>query len=106
MNMKLSSRSAKYGNYISEAAAKWYKEELDLEEQDTVRFFVRYGGVGGRIPGFSLGVSVVPPKQIHTSTTVNNLQFYIEEEDAWYFDKHDLVITFDEQLDEPQFTYQ
>lgn len=91
---------------ISEEAAKWYKEELDLEDQASIRFFVRYGGVGGRIPGFSLGISVGPPRQIHTATTVNNLQFYIEEEDAWYFENQNLLITLDEQFEEPQFTYQ
>lgn len=91
---------------ISDEAVKWYKEELDLKENDSIRFFVRYGGVGGKIPGFSLGISVVPPRQIHTSTMVDNIQFFIEEEDAWYFGDEDLVITLDEQFKEPQFTYQ
>lgn len=29
---------------INEDALNWYKEELDLESGDQVRFFVRYGG--------------------------------------------------------------
>lgn len=91
---------------VSEEAANWYKEELELEPNSNVRFFVRYGGVGGRIPGFSLGVNIESPELLHTSTTINELTFFIEEEDAWYFENHNLIVTLDEKLEEPQFMYE
>lgn len=91
---------------ISEEAAHWYKEELDLTESAYVRFYVRYGGVGGNVPGFSIGLANEPPTQMHTSVKVNHITFYIEEQDAWYFEGKDLIITFNEQLNEPQFTYE
>ncbi len=91
--------------FIEEKAANWYKEELDLEEADHVRFTVRYGGVGGNVPGFSLGLSTEKPEQIHCSTEVAGVLFYIEEKDAWYFEDKDLRVSFDEELDEPYFIY-
>lgn len=91
---------------ISEPAADWYKQELELEKNSEIRFFVRYGGVGGRIPGFSLGVSIESPDLVHTSTTMNSLTFFIAEEDAWYFEDSNLTVTLDQKLNEPQFTYE
>ncbi len=92
--------------HISNDAAEWYKEEYDLENNASLRFFVRYGGVGGNIPGFSLGVNLEAPEEIHSSIKVNDILFYIEESDAWYFDHKDLFIQLNEELQEPQFSYQ
>lgn len=91
---------------ISEEAAEWYKKELDLTESTYVRFYVRYGGVGGNVPGFSIGLSLEQPTEVHTETTVGDLTFYVEETDAWYFEDKNLVITLDEKLNEPQYTYE
>lgn len=90
---------------ISEDAANWYKSEYGIVKAD-LRFFVRYGGMGGNIPGFSLGVSLEPPDSMHTSTVVNGIRFFIEEIDAWYFEGKDLKITYNEKTNEPQFAFQ
>lgn len=90
---------------ITKEAANWYKEELDLEEVTWIRFFVRYGGVGGRIPGFSLGISTNAPHKIYGSTEVDGITFFIEETDAWYFENSGLRISFDKKLQEPNFKY-
>lgn len=91
---------------VSDDVAKWYQQELDIREATYIRFHVRYGGMGGNIPGFSLGINMDDPVQIHASTKVNNITFYIEESDAWYFENKDLVIKLDKKNNEPQFTYQ
>jgi len=92
---------------ISNEAAQWYQEELDLEENDSLRFHVRYGGVGGLVPGFSIGVNMEEPEAIYTSCEVNKITFFIEESDAWYFDgKKSLNVTLDEETLEPTFTYE
>lgn len=91
---------------MTDEAFSWYKDELDLNEQTSIRFFVRYGGIGGQVPGFSLGISEVEPENLHTSIKMNGIIFFIEEDDLWYFEGKDLIITFDEQLKEPRFTYQ
>lgn len=91
---------------ISDEVVQWYKEELELTEATFIRFTVRYGGVGGNVPGFSLALAIEHPTDIHTSVEVDEITFYIEESDVWYFEDKDLTITLDEQLNEPQFTYE
>lgn len=90
---------------ITGEAANWYKEELLLDVTPSVRFFVRYGGVGGLQPGFSLGVAPEQPVNPITQVESKGIQFFIESDDAWYFDSHDLTITLDPSLDEPKFSY-
>ncbi|TXL67781.1 hypothetical protein FHP05_01820 [Cerasibacillus terrae] len=90
---------------VNNMAAKWYKEELDMENSSFLRYFVRYGGKG-HIPGFSLGIKQESPEYIHTSVKVNGITFFIEESDKWYFDGVDLLVDFDTKLNEPVFTYQ
>src|SRR5690625_2602780 len=91
--------------HLSEEAIAWFKTEYEIDGQVSLRFFVRYGGVGGNIPGFSLGVSFDAPKDPHTSTEQENIHFFIEEADAWYFEGKDLHVTVDQQNDEPLFSY-
>lgn len=90
---------------ISKEAAEWYKEELHLQEGSTVRFYVRYGGVGGKIPGFSLGIKPDSTKSIHASAEVLGITFYIDENDTWYFEGSDLEIAFDQEKKEPVMKY-
>ncbi|MBP2077760.1 HesB/YadR/YfhF family protein [Oceanobacillus polygoni] len=90
---------------VSTEAAKWYKEELDIKDTTQLRFFVRYGGVGGKIPGFSLGLKLDKPQSTHASTEVENITFYIEEADAWYFEESNLEVHLDEQRNEPIMEY-
>lgn len=91
---------------ISKDAAQWYKDELEMDDNTYVRFYVRYGGSGGLIPGFSLGVNTDTPQLLHTSIEVNNVTFYIEESDAWYFEDKNLNVDFDYNNSEPTFSYE
>lgn len=90
---------------ISREAAKWYKDELDLISGAHLRFFVRYGGHSIQ-SGFSLGITPEPPTQLGTSTKVNGVTFFVEENDLWFFDGHDLIITYNEKIGEPEFLYE
>ncbi|MCT1905109.1 HesB/YadR/YfhF family protein [Oceanobacillus sojae] len=90
---------------VSEQAAQWYKEELSLENEKNVRFFPRYGGVGGRIAGFSLGIKAEAPKDEIASTTVEGIHFFIEESDDWYFEGANLSVSYDESKKEPKIEY-
>ncbi|WP_188455603.1 HesB/YadR/YfhF family protein [Virgibacillus oceani] len=91
--------------YVTEEAARWYKEELDIQKTAHIRFYVRYGGFGGLVPGFSLGVSLDSPHEIHTAYETENMTFYVEAKDAWYFEGKDLKVEVDKKLNEPVFTY-
>ncbi|SIS37345.1 HesB/YadR/YfhF family protein [Salimicrobium flavidum] len=91
---------------VTEEAASWYKDELDLEENDNLQFYVRYGGVGGLQPGFSLGIKVDTPYEAVAETSVEGITFYIEKSDEWYFDNHSLHVSYDEQWEEPAMSYE
>ncbi|WP_042348682.1 HesB/YadR/YfhF family protein [Bacillus massiliigorillae] len=90
--------------YISEEAAAWYERELDLQKGDNVRFFARYGGVSTVQSGFSLGIQVEEPMTIGASAEKNEIQYYVEERDLWYFDNHDLYVDYNEKQDEPEYS--
>ncbi|MBA2875472.1 HesB/YadR/YfhF family protein [Thermaerobacillus caldiproteolyticus] len=91
---------------IKPKAFEWYKEELDLHEGDFVRFFARYGGCGTVQKGFSLGITKETPIHPKAQTTVDGVTFFIEDNDIWYFDNHDLIVDFNEQANEPVFLVQ
>lgn len=91
---------------ISNEAAAWYKQELDLKSGDYVRFFARYGGCSTVQSGFSLGVAKdSESNDIGVKTELDGITFYIEEKDLWYFDEHDLIIEFNQNYKEPEFKY-
>jgi uncharacterized protein YneR len=88
---------------IKPKALEWYKEELDLHEGDFVRFFARYGGCSTVQKGFSLGINKEAPLHPVAQTTIDGVTFFIEDNDIWYFDGHNLIVDFNEQADEPVF---
>ena len=90
---------------ISDEAAAWYKEELGLTSGSYLRFFVRYGGQSIQ-KGFSLGIASDPPTQIGSSVEKNGVTFYVEDKDLWFFEDYNLVISFNEKLNEPEFEYE
>lgn len=90
---------------ITHEAAKWYKKELELDSGTHLRFYVRYG-FGGYIPGFSLAIDYGnPPYEVHASSDVDGITFFIETKDAWYFDDKDLEVRINQQTQEPEFLH-
>jgi uncharacterized protein YneR len=91
---------------MSEKAFAWYKDELQLQKGDHVRFFVRYGGCSTVQKGFSLGVHKEEPIDAGAIFEKEGITFFIEERDLWYFDGRNLHIDFDDKLNEPIFIYE
>ena len=90
---------------ISDKALAWFKDEMDVSTGDHIRFRVRYGGAGLQ-PGFSLALSSDRPESPAASTDRDGITFFIEGNDDWYFDGHDLTVDYNEQLDEPDCRYE
>lgn len=88
---------------VSNKALNWYKNELSLHEGDCVRFFVRYGGFNCFVTGYSLGIKKEQPERPGIVLKKDGITFFMEEDDVWYLDQKDLVIEFNETLDEPEF---
>ncbi|MDG5789168.1 HesB/YadR/YfhF family protein [Evansella sp. AB-P1] len=90
---------------ITDQAFEWFKEELELSNDDNVQFFVRYGGCGDFQTGFSLGVTVKKPDDPAVKIKKNGVHFYIERKDEWYFDNKDLKVAYDPQINEIKYLH-
>lgn len=90
---------------ITNEAAAWYKQELNLTNGDFIRFFVRYGGCSTVQKGFSFGINTEEPVDIGAKIEMEGITFYIEEKDLWYLDGHDLIIEYNSNYEEPVFHY-
>lgn len=91
---------------VESQAATWFKEEVGLPEGAGVRFLVKVYGCSPVNSGFSLALETNYP---HNPSVVfrsdNGILFFIEESDEWFFDGHDLRVSYDEQLKEPKYIY-
>jgi uncharacterized protein YneR len=90
---------------ITDEALKWFKDEMNIEEGDFIRFYVRYGGSSPLHDSFSLGVNKEDPIDIGTKTEVDGTTFFVEENDIWFFSDHDLHVNYNEKLDELAYEY-
>lgn len=90
---------------MSDEAKQWFVNEMEVQKDETVRFFVRYGGASTLHTGFSLGVTKEEPINTGYSTTINGVTYFIEEKDLWYFKDHDLHVAFDDKWMEPTYEY-
>ena len=88
---------------VAQPAARWYKQEMELCEGDSLRIFVRLGGCESVQPGFSLGVMKDTPRTPALQQMVEGILFYMEEDNIWYLDNKALYIQFDELFDDVRF---
>ena len=91
--------------YVTDEAVTWFKEEMMAGEGSHVRFYIRYGGSSPIQEGFSLGVSKDEPEDPGAKTETNGLTFYVESDDLWYFDGHDLHVNCENEADGPIYQY-
>lgn len=89
---------------ISEDAFKWFHEEMEVTKGEQVRFFVRYGGSGLQ-PGFSLGVTKDQTNETAVEVEQDGATYFIEQNDLWYFDGHDLSVSVNDELGELDYSY-
>ncbi len=85
---------------VEQPAAQWYKSQMELDEGDSLRIYVRLGGCGSVHPGLSLGVIKEEPRKAGLSHKVDGVNFYIEEDQLWYLENKSLTISFQEQYEE------
>jgi len=61
---------------VTSAALAWFREEWGCQEGDSIRFFVRYGGVSTVQDSFSMGIAKEQPNEAGLSTVVDGITFY------------------------------
>ncbi|MNB72353.1 Iron-sulfur cluster biosynthesis [compost metagenome] len=93
------------GISVSSEASSWFKRELGLDNGSSIRLFPRYSSGGGLHPGFSLGIAVEPPGRPGLLTESEGIVFYMEEQDLWYMEGHDLSILYDKDEDDIEYRY-
>lgn len=91
---------------LSEKAINWFKQEMEAEKGDFIRFYARYGGSSPFHEGFSLGMTREQPHEIGIETIVEDIHFYIEKSDEWFFNDHHLVVDADNSSDELSYSYE
>ena len=79
---------------------------MEAEPGDAIRFFARYGGSSPLHAGFSLGVTKEQPDEVAVETAHENVRYYIESRDEWYFVDHDLHVNVDPKLQELIYSYE
>ena len=85
---------------ISEKAAQWFIDELDLKKGDSIKFF---GSVYGPHNGFSVTIAKVEPSRPFHITEKYGINFFVEKSDSWFFDNADLDISLSDTLNEPHY---
>lgn len=90
---------------ISNQALKWFKEDIGLKSGDKLRFYTQIYGNSPVQKGYSLAFTVEEPLNVSASTEIDGILFYVENDDLWYFDGHDLHVDYDEKEDELEYKY-
>lgn len=91
---------------ITNEAAEWFKQELDLQEGQAIRFFPRYSSGGGVHPGFSLGIEVNVPTVPGLLTEAGGIKFYMEERDLWYLEGYHFNVTYNANAGDIEYEYE
>jgi len=90
---------------LTNEALQWFKNEMEVETGDTIRFYARYGGSSPFHEGFSLGMTREEPLEMGVHTEADGVTFYIEQKDLWFFNDYNLHVDVDTQLYELTYDY-
>ncbi|MFJ8462195.1 HesB/YadR/YfhF family protein [Lysinibacillus xylanilyticus] len=90
---------------LTDEALQWFKQEMEVESGDTIRFYARYGGSSPFHEGFSLGMTREEPIEIGVKTVLDDVIYYIDEKDLWFFNDHNLHVDVDATIDELKYEY-
>ncbi len=91
---------------ISERALEWFKEEVGLEQGDKIRFYSQIYGTSPVREGYALAFTVDnDSKEAAVQTVADDITFYVNETDIWFFDGHDLYVEYNEGKDEVEYKY-
>lgn len=91
---------------ITDQASKWFHNEMGLSDGRGIRF---YGKVYGSTPvheGFSLAMTPDDhPEEPYAITKKDGVNYFVQEDDRWFFKGYDLIIDYDPSVDGPKYNY-
>lgn len=91
---------------VTPRAQKWFEKEIDVETGMGIRFYGKVYGKTEVHDGFSVGLSVEVPDKPLVETTVDGKLYFVEETDDWFFKGYDLVVDYNEKMDEPNYLFE
>lgn len=91
---------------LEDKAVQWFEEEVGIPEGGGIRFKAKIYGSSPVNETFALQIEpTTPHSPVVEVESKNGLKFFIERDDEWFFQGHDLVVSFDEELEEPKYIY-
>lgn len=90
---------------VSSQAHTWFKQEMGISHGRGVRFMGKVYGCSPIHESFSLAIEVNEPSQPYAMTIIEDIPYYVEQGDEWFFEGYDFEIHFDDVLDEPAYCY-
>ncbi|WP_315970018.1 HesB/YadR/YfhF family protein [Bacillus massilinigeriensis] len=91
---------------ISDRALQWFKEEVGLEKGNKVRFYTQIYGTSPIQEGYALAFTIDnDSRNAAVSTVLDDITFFIEESDLWFFNGHDLYVEYNDANDEVEYKY-
>ncbi|WP_027109130.1 HesB/YadR/YfhF family protein [Lacticigenium naphthae] len=90
---------------ISNDAIKWFEEEMGIGAGLGVRFFGKVYGKTEVHTGFSVGIQVAEPHEPIAKTIVNEIPYFAETEDEWFFNGYHLSVELDPDKKEPIYHF-
>lgn len=91
---------------VSEKAQRWFEQEMGVSEKRGVRFLGKVYGCSPIHEGFSLAVEVDEPQSPIGKAIYNDITYFVEAGDEWFFEGYHLHVSFDEQLNEPRYEFE
>ncbi|MGT2333911.1 HesB/YadR/YfhF family protein [Staphylococcus aureus] len=92
---------------LTDAAVTWFKNELELPENNKVLvFFVRYGGEFQLKQGFSPAFTVEPKEDVDIGyeQQYDDLNVVVAEKDLWYFEDDHIIVNVVDHEDEISYS--
>ena len=90
---------------ITPKAQEWFKREIELSDGQGIKFYGKVYGKTQVHDGFSVGMSVDTPETPLIEENTNGMMFFVVEADEWFFKGYDLVVDYDEKLEEPKYDF-
>ncbi|MGG5316742.1 HesB/YadR/YfhF family protein [Enterococcus sp. AZ072] len=90
---------------VTPAAQKWFKEEIVVNEGQGIKFYGKVYGKTQVHDGFSVGMAVDTPEKPLITEKLGGRLFFVEEADEWFFKGYNLVVDYDNDLDEPKYEF-
>lgn len=91
---------------VTDSASKWFQREMGLSNGNGVSF---YGKVYGKTPvheGFSLALMRDDsPSEVYAQTNKDGINYFVNENDRWFFKGYDLKVDFDPKKDPENVIY-